>query len=108
MTTIKAWMTMLFCQIQQLTTELAALECPKNQGVHLFLVALDLILCINLQIWRKCIIFWMYSNFSQIGRQTTELPALEHPKNTPIWVIMGKMVSTVFWLLLTGELFKIF
>ena len=87
---------MLFCQIQQLTTELAALECLKNQGVHPFLVALDLILCINLQIWRKCIIYWMYSNFSQI----TELPALEHPKNTPIGVIMGKMVSTVFWLLL--------
>ena len=25
--TIKAWMTLLFCRIQQLTTELAALEC---------------------------------------------------------------------------------
>ena len=28
-TPIKAWMTLLFCQLQQLTTELAALECLK-------------------------------------------------------------------------------
>ena len=26
---IKAWITLLFCQIQQLTTELPALECLK-------------------------------------------------------------------------------
>ena len=28
--TIKAWMSLLFCQIQQQTTELAAHECLKN------------------------------------------------------------------------------
>ena len=42
MTTIKAWimMSLKICQIQQLTTELAALECLKNQ-FHLFSVAID-------------------------------------------------------------------
>ena len=43
-TTIKTWMTLNFCQIQQLTTELAALECLENQFLHFFLVAIDLIL----------------------------------------------------------------
>ena len=43
-TTIKAWMSLNICQIQQLTTELAALECLKNQCLHFFLVAIDLIL----------------------------------------------------------------
>ena len=31
-TAIKAWMTLLFCQIKQLTTELPALECLKING----------------------------------------------------------------------------
>ena len=43
-TTIKAWMSLNFCQIQELTTELAALECLKNQCLHFFLIAFDLIL----------------------------------------------------------------
>ena len=43
-TTIKTWMSLYFCQIQQLTTGLAALECLKNQGLHFFSVAIDLIL----------------------------------------------------------------
>ena len=43
-TTIKAWMYLNFCQIQQLTTELAALECLINQCFHFFSVAIDLIL----------------------------------------------------------------
>ena len=42
-TTIKAWMTLNFYQIQQLTTELAALECLKNQCLHFFSVPIDLI-----------------------------------------------------------------
>ena len=58
-------------------------ECLKNQCLQFFSVAIDLIL-FNLQMRRKCIISWMYSNFGQIGRQTTDLAALEHPKNTPI------------------------
>ena len=33
----------------------------------------------------------------QIGRQTTELAAFDHPKMLPFnWVIMEKMVLTVF------------
>ena len=44
--TIKAWMSLIFCQIQQLTTELAALECLKNQCFHCFSVVVDLILFI--------------------------------------------------------------
>ena len=43
-TTIKGGMSLNFCQIQQLTTELAALECLKNQCLHFFSVAIDLIL----------------------------------------------------------------
>ena len=42
-TTIKAWMTLNFYQIQQLTTELAALECLENQCLHFFSVPIDLI-----------------------------------------------------------------
>ena len=41
-TTIKAWMILNFCQIQQQTTALSALECLKN--VSIFSVAFDLIL----------------------------------------------------------------
>ena len=31
----------------------------------------------------KCILSWMYSNFGQIGPQTSELVALEHLKISP-------------------------
>ena len=41
-TAIKAWMSLNFEQIQQLTTELPALECLKNQFIHFFSVAIDL------------------------------------------------------------------
>ena len=43
-TIIKAGMPLLFCQIQQLTTELAALECIKNQCLLFFSVAIVLTL----------------------------------------------------------------
>ena len=36
-------MRLNFRQIQQLTTELAALECQKNKCLHFFSVAVDLI-----------------------------------------------------------------
>ena len=39
---------------------------------------------------------WMYSNFGQIGCQTTELAALERPKKCPHWVIMGKWCLQLF------------
>ena len=40
-TTIKAWTTLILCQIQQLTIELAALECLKDQCLHFFSVPID-------------------------------------------------------------------
>ena len=48
----------------------------------------------------------MSSNFGQIGPPTTELAALERLRNTPIDLIMGKMVFPLFlsvvfdWILL--------
>ena len=36
MTIIKAWMSLNFCQIPLPTTELAALECLKNQCIMLW------------------------------------------------------------------------
>ena len=62
-------------QIQQMIAELSTLECLKDYN-HFFSVAIDLIL-FKLQITREGIIFRMYSNFSQIGPQTTELVALQ-------------------------------
>ena len=41
-TTIKAWMALNFCQIQQLTTELAALECLKINVSTFSRLAIDL------------------------------------------------------------------
>ena len=40
--TIKAWITLNFCQIQRLTTKLSALECLNNQCLHFFSVANEL------------------------------------------------------------------
>ena len=67
-TYIKAYMSLNFGQIPTLTTELA----------------------------RTCIILWMSSNFGQIGPRTMELAALERLRNTPIDLIMGKMVFPLF------------
>ena len=50
----------------------------------------------NLLVTRTCIILWMSSNFGQIGPPTTELAALERLRNTPIDLIMGKMVFPLF------------
>ena len=77
--TIKTWMSLNLCQIQPLTTELAAIECPKIQCLHFFSVAIDLMLFkladkeemhTNLDLFDVC----------QIGQQKTELAAFEHPK----------------------------
>ena len=38
----------------------------------------------------------MRTNFGQIGPPTTELAALERLRNTPIDLIMGKMVFPLF------------
>ena len=91
--TIKAWMSLNFCQIQQLTTELAAIGFLKNLCFHFLMVAIDLIL-FNLQIRRKYITK-LYLNFDQIGRHTAEFAAIDHPKIPPL-DYNGIMVSTVF------------
>ena len=94
-TTIKAWTTLNFHQIQLLTTEFVALECLKAQCLHFFSVAINLILfkladtCKD-EMHNILDVF----EFGQIGRQATELPAHELSKY-PHRVIMGKMVSTV-------------
>ena len=73
-TCIKAWMALHFCQIQQLTIEYAALECLKHQCLHFFSVAIGLIF-LNLQIRKKCIISWMYSNLARLDdRQKSNNP----------------------------------
>ena len=69
-TTMHALMSLNFCQIQQLTTELATLESLRNQCIYLFSVAIDIVL-FNLQIRRKRTISWMNYNFGQIEQQTT-------------------------------------
>ena len=45
-TCVKAWMSLNFCQIQNLTTKLAALEGLKGQCLHFFSVAINVILLI--------------------------------------------------------------
>ena len=57
----------------------------------------------NLLVTRTCIILWMSSNFGQIGPPTTELAVLECLRNTPIYLIMGKMVFPLFLLFLIGS-----
>ena len=85
-------MTLNFCQIQQLTTELAALELKKiNVSTFSWLLMIDLILLKLADKEEKHTI--LDSNFGRIGQQTTELAALEYPK-IPHWVIIGKIVST--------------
>ena len=49
------------------------------------------------------IIFWIYWNIGQIGRQTTELAAFEHPKILPFYhrVIMRENGVNRIFLLFT-------
>ena len=94
-----AWMSLNVRQIQQKIEELSALECLTDYS-HFFLVAIYLIL-FKMQITRESIIFWMYSNFSQIGPQTTELVALQSLKITIYTYNGGNCVSTLLGCLLT-------
>ena len=89
-------MSLDFLQIQLLTTEIAAIECLKNKCLHFFSVAIDLIIFKLAD--KEEMHNMLYFNLSQIGLQTTELPALENQKRYPIRIIMGKMVSTVTYL----------
>ena len=64
-----------------LSASTTALECSKVNVSTFFSVAIDLIL-LELADKEVCRISWMYSNFGQIGRQTTDSPVLEYPKYT--------------------------
>ena len=71
-------MTLLFCRIQQLiTTDLAALECPKSMSPFLS-VAIDLILFI-LADKEEMHIFDVFE-FWPDWTQTIALSVLEYPK----------------------------
>ena len=76
-TTIKAWMSLNFRQIQQLIAELAALECLKIY-ISSFSRLLSIRSFLKLQITRECILSLIYYNFGQVEPQTSELVALEH------------------------------
>ena len=73
-----------FCQIQQLTTELAALECLKNQFLHFFSVASDLIL-FKLADMEEMHNTWMYSNLAILDDRQQR-----HPPLIPLGVTMGE------------------
>ena len=93
-TYIKAYMSLNFGQIPPLTTELAALERLKRCH-HVISVDIDPIffkLAANKDMHNIMNEF----EFCQIGPPTTELAALERLRNTPIDLIMGKMVFPLF------------
>ena len=65
-----------------LTMELAAHEHLQNWCLHVFSVAIDLIL-FKLQVTKTCIKSWTSFNFGQIRTLIAELVALECLKNIP-------------------------
>ena len=70
--------------------ELAAHEHLKNRCLHVFSVAIDLIL--KLQVTKTCIKSWTSSNFGHIQTLIAELVALECLKNIPK-CYNGKVIS---------------
>ena len=94
-TYIKAYMSLNFGQIPPLTTELAALECLKNRCHHVISVDIDPIffkLAGNKDMHNIMNEF----EFRPDRTPTTELAALERLRNTPLDLIMGKMVFPLF------------
>ena len=94
-TYIKAYVSLNFGQIPPLTTELAALERLKKRCHHVICVDIDPIffkLAGNKDMHNIMNKF----DFGQIGPPNTELAALERLRNTPIDLIMGKMVFPLF------------
>ena len=77
---MKARMSLNFCQVRQLTMELAVLGHLRHQYIILapsFLIRSSSFL----EVMRTCIKAWVNLNFSQIPPLTTELTAIEHLKN---------------------------
>ena len=96
-TYIKAYMSLNFRQIPPLTTQLAALERLKNRCHHVISVDIDIDpIFFKLAGNKDMHNIMNSSNFGQIGPPTTELAAFERLRNTPIDLIMGKMVFPLF------------
>ena len=79
-TTIKAWMSSNFGGISPLTSELAALECLKNQTLSLFAPSILIVSSSFMQVRRTTIISRMSSKFGTIWPRTADLAALERLK----------------------------
>ena len=94
-THIKTYTSLNFGQIPPLTTQLAALECLKNRCHHIISVDIDPIF-FKLAGNKNMHNIMNEFEFGQNGPPTTELAALEHLRNTPIDLIMGKMVFPLF------------
>ena len=96
-TYIKAYTSLNFGQIPPLTMELAALERLKNRCHHVISVDIDPIffkLAGNKNMYN--IMNELEFRPDRTTKPTTELAALERLRNTPIDLIMRKMMFPLF------------
>ena len=93
-TYIKAYMSLNFGQIPPLTAELAALERLKNRCYHVISVDID---SIFFKLAGNKNMHNIMNEFEFRPDRTTDYrAALERLRNTPIDLIMGKMVFPLF------------
>ena len=88
-------MTLNFCQIQQITTELVALVCLNNQCLHLFPVSTDLILfklADKKEMHNILDVFEVWPAWTAENRISCPLAFKKYSD----WVIMRENVSTIF------------
>ena len=90
---MNAYMSLNFGQIPPLTTEVAALERLKNRCHHVISVDIDPIF---FKLAGNKDMHNIMNEFECRPDRTTELAALERLRNTPIDLIMGKMVFPLF------------
>ena len=92
---IKAYMSLNFGQIPPLTTELAALERLKNRCHHVISVDIDPIF---FKLAGNKDMHNIMNEFEFRPDRTTDygVSSLERLRNTPIDLIMGKMVFPLF------------
>ena len=88
-------MSLNFCQIQQLTSELAACECLENQCLHFFSLAIDLILFKRAYKEAMHNILGVFQFWPDWTRQHNYLPF--SIQKYPNWVIMGKWCLNLFF-----------
>ena len=106
MTYIRALMSSKFGQIRPGTTELPALEHPKNQFCHFF-SAVFIRSFSYLQVMMACMRARRISKFGHIRPPTAELAALERMKKNPHGLVMGKRCCHFFSAILCQILFII-